>query len=168
MHKREKKHLLSLFIGLALFWGVLSGHTEPLLLTLGLLSVLFALYLAWRMDVVDRESHPLHLSGRLIGYWAWLLREIVTSNWHVIRLLMSPRLQINPSVIVIRSEQTSDLGRVILANSITLTPGTVSLDVKDDQIEVHTLAPQFVEGILDGSFDRRIPMDVASDKEHTS
>lgn len=165
MHQREKKHLLSLFVGLALFWGVLSGHSEPLLLFLGFLSVVFALYLAWRMDVVDRESHPLHLSGRLVIYWIWLLREIVTSNWQVIKLLMSPNMPINPSVVVIRSEQSSDLGRVILANSITLTPGTVSLDVKDDQIEVHTLAPQFVEGILDGSFDRRIPMDVASRKE---
>ena len=112
------------------------------------------------MDMVDRESHPVHLSRELLMYWLFLLRNILTSNLQMMRIILSRRLDIEPSVFVVKTAHQSDLGRVILANSITLTPGSVTLDIRDDQVEIHAITPAFAEDVLNGTLDRRVPGDV--------
>ncbi|MGD8430744.1 MAG: Na+/H+ antiporter subunit E, partial [Ectothiorhodospiraceae bacterium] len=119
---------VSLIITLAVLWLLLSGHFEPLLLFFGLVSVLLVTWLAARMALADYEGHPVHLFWRAAVYWVWLLKEIVVANIDVVRCVLSPRLPISPTVFDVRSTQKTDLGRVMFANSITLTPGTVTLE----------------------------------------
>lgn len=154
------KHAASLFALLALTWWLLSGHAGALLLGLGLASTLFVVLLARRMDVVDHESHPVHMSWRLVRFWAWLMREIVVANLQVVRLVLSPRPALAPSLFRVTSRQTSELGKVILGNAITLTPGTVTLDIEGDTLVVHALTEASAEDVRRGSIDRRVPRDV--------
>ena len=145
-------------LGLVLFalWLLLSGFLEPLLVGFGIASALFVAWIAYRMDVIDREGHPIHLTARILFYWPWLLWEIVKANVDVARRILSPQLTISPTLVRVPTSQQSELGHVIYANSITLTPGTVSLDLKGDTIEVHALSREGAESLLSGEMDRRV------------
>lgn len=123
---------------------------------LGALSCVLVGWIAHRMDVADREGHPIHLTWRALLYWPWLLWEIAKSNIQVARIIMDRRLPISPRVIWVKASQPDELGHVIYGNSITLTPGTVSIDVKDHQIEVHALAEVFAADLETGDMDRRV------------
>lgn len=153
-------HKISLGLVLALLWLALSGQTEPLFLFFGAMSVGFALWAALRMEIVDRESHPVHISGGLIRFWILLIRDIVIANAQVVREILRPRLAITPTVVEFESQQRSDLGKVILGNSITLTPGTVTLDIQGSRFRVHGLTREIAEDAASGVMDRRIPRDV--------
>ena len=130
------KRSLSLTAFLAALWWLLSGQTAPLLLAFGMASVLGTVWLARRMVIVDHESHPVHLTPELARYGLHLIREIVVSNVDVVRAIVSPRMPIEPHFLTVRTRQTTDLGKVILANSITLTPGTVTVDLQGDELLV--------------------------------
>jgi multicomponent Na+:H+ antiporter subunit E len=133
-----------------------SGHFSLLLLVMAVLSVVFVVYLTHRMDVIDHESYPLHLLGqKLPVYYLWLVGKIVISNFAVVRLIWQVRPDISPCVRWIPLSQVSDIGKVIYANSITLTPGTVAMDIHDNQIFVHALTHAGIEELLDGELDRR-------------
>ncbi|MDH3910679.1 MAG: Na+/H+ antiporter subunit E [Rhodospirillales bacterium] len=147
---------VSLSVVLYVLWLLLSGHYEPLLLVLGAVSCVFVAWIAYRMDVADREGHPIHLTWRSLVYWPWLFWEIVKANLEVARLILAPRLAISPTVIKVKASQPDELGHVIYANSITLTPGTVSIDVRDATIEVHAITREMAEGLQTGEMDRRV------------
>jgi multicomponent Na+:H+ antiporter subunit E len=149
-------HAVSLSVALFALWLLLSGHYEPLIIGLGAASCIFVALIALRMDVADREGHPVHLTWRSLIYWPWLAWEIVKSNIEVARLVLDPALPISPRVIKVKASQAEDLGRVIYANSITLTPGTVSIDVRRDTIEVHALTKSLAESLETGEMDRRV------------
>ncbi len=149
-------HAISLALVLFALWLLLSGHYVPLLIGLGALSVLLGVTIALRMDVVDREGHPIHLSPKALLYWSWLAWEIVKSNVDVARRILSPTLPISPTVIRLKASQNSELGKVIYANSITLTPGTVSIDIDGDKIEVHALTREAAQALRTGDMDRRV------------
>lgn len=153
------KRILSLAVSLALLWWLLSGQTAPLLLGFGLASVALVAWLSHRMDLVDHESHPVHLTAPLARFWAVLLREITVSNIEVVRAILSPRLPIQPHFLRVRTRQPSDLGKVILANSITLTPGTVTVDVQGDELLVHALTEASGRAVEEGLLDRAVPLD---------
>lgn len=151
------KHFSFLFIILFGLWLLLSGEFVPLLIILGMLSSLLVLYLVHRMDLIDHELHPMHLHpGRLLAYWTWLLKEIFKSNLDVARIIVNPNLPINPIVFRIKTSQIDEIGQVIYANSITLTPGTVSMEVNDNEIEVHALTHAAAEALHSGEMDRRV------------
>lgn len=154
-----KLPLLTMLL-LALVWWLLSGHTSGLLLGLGAASVLFTAWLARRMDVIDHESHPLHMSVRLVRFWAWLAVQIVVSNVQVVRLILSPRLRIRPTVVTAQTRQHSDLGMAVLGNAITLTPGTVTMDLVSAGLVVHALTREGADEVERGVMDRRVPRDV--------
>lgn len=141
---------------LAFTWFLWSGHTETLLLAFGAISVGIVTLLAFRMNVIDEESEPYELGLRPLFYLPWLLWEIAKANLHVARVILTPSLPIHPRLLRIRATQKSNLGRVILANSITLTPGTVTLDVRDGTLLVHALTPKSADGLLSGDMDRRV------------
>ncbi len=149
-------HAVSLSLALFGLWLLLSGHYEPLTIGLGAASCIFVALIAYRMDVADREGHPVHLTWRTLIYWPWLLWEIVKANIDVARVILDPKLPISPRVIKVTASQADDLGRVIYANSITLTPGTVSIDVRGSMIEVHALTGALAEGLQSGQMDRRV------------
>ena len=116
-----------------LLWILLSGHTEPLLLTLGVLSTLITVYLSRRMNLIDHESYPFHLSKRLFGYFFFLGKEIVLANIDVLGRILKPQT-ISPRVFSIPVSKKTSLSQVIYANSITLTPGTLTVDMRRDGV----------------------------------
>jgi multicomponent Na+:H+ antiporter subunit E len=140
---------------LAVVWLLLSGHYTTLILIFGAISCAFVTYLARRFDVVDHESHPLHMSWRLPGYWLWLLVEIVKANIDVGRRIIDPKLPIDPMLFEVDASQKTDLGRVIFANSITLTPGTVSVDMREGKILVHALTAEGAEDLRQGTMNAK-------------
>jgi len=151
------RHALSLFVGLYGLWLALSGHYTPFLLAIGAACTAFAVAVALRMDVVDHEGHPMHLVGyRIPLYWCWLTIQILLSALAVTRIVLSPRLRIDPVLETVPSSQKSDLGKVIYANSITLTPGTLSTSVTAEGIEVHALTRRGMDELKEGGMDRRV------------
>lgn len=150
-------HTLGLGLVLAILWLLLSGYYfNPLLLGLGGGSVILVLFYAHRMDVIDHEGHPIHLGWRAIGYWMWLMWEIVIANFQIARVILTPKMPIKPHLIDVKASQASELGHVIYANSITLTPGTVTVDVEGGILHVHALTQESADGLMTGEMDRRV------------
>lgn len=140
-----------------LFWFMLSGHTETLLIVLGILSTLLSIYLSKRMDIIDHESYPLHLSTRLLRYYPYLAKEIIIANIDVIKRILKPGNSISPKVITLLAPQQTDLSKVIYANSITLTPGTVTLDLSGNKLKVHALSKEGAEDLQTGKMAKAVP-----------
>jgi len=152
---RPTRYLL-LSLSLFLFWLILSGHYEPLILFFGILSSMLVTYLAWRMDREDRFAFVIPLTFRFAGYLGWLVKEIFKSNVNVARIILHPRLPISPIMVPFRASQKSELGRMIYANSITLTPGTITTGTEGDVFRVHALTWHDVDGREEDEMDHRI------------
>jgi multicomponent Na+:H+ antiporter subunit E len=147
---------LALAAGLAVLWLLLSGHYDPLFLGLGVASVALTFFIASRMRVVDQEGAPHTLIVRAAIYLPWLMREVIKSNVDVARRILTPSLPIAPRTFTIRASQTTAVGRVLYANSITLTPGTVTIDVRQNEFEIHALTSESAEEVRAGRMDRRV------------
>lgn len=137
---------------------LLSGLTHPLLLWLGLASVTVTVLIAKRMDLIDREGHPIHLSLKGFAYWPWLLWEIAKANVDVARVILRRDMPIAPAILDIEGSQKSELGLVIYGNSITLTPGTVTVDLEGKRLQVHALTRTAADDLLSGVMDRRVAL----------
>ncbi len=152
----NRLRLLSAFVALYVFWLLLSGFFTPFLMAAGAGSVVAVLWLSHRMDVIDHEGHPIHLSLRaFLSYWPWLAVEIVKSAWDVTRRVLHPALPISPTLVRFRPRQTSPLGLVIHANSITLTPGTIAIEVAAEEFLVHALSREGAAGLAGSEMDHR-------------
>jgi len=149
-------HTISLFLALAAFWLLISGHYTLLILSLGLISIALVVYISHRMDVVDHESQPLLITLKIPGYHLWLIKEIILANITVVKHIWLGNETISPVLIRVKAGQKTDMGKVLYANSITLTPGTVSVDLAGDQITVHALLRENIEELQAGEMDRRI------------
>lgn len=149
-------HTISMFLTLAVFWLLNSGHYTLLITSLGLISIVLVLYIAHRMDVVDHESQPLLIPLRIPSYHLWLMKEIILANISVVKHIWLGNKTISPVLTTIKANQKTDMGKVIYANSITLTPGTVAVDVVGDEITVHALLRQNIEELQAGEMDRRV------------
>jgi multicomponent Na+:H+ antiporter subunit E len=151
------KYAVALFVILMALWLLNSGHYTPLLIGFGVASCLLVVWLSIRMGVVDDEGIPIELLPRLPFYLPWLIKEVFASNVDVAkRILLPGRYPLSPKVFSAPTSQRSDLGRVLYANSITLTPGTVSILVKGDRIKVHGIAEEVADGLLEGEMDERV------------
>lgn len=140
------------------FWFMLSGHTEPLLIFLGVASTLLTVFLARRMEVIDHESYPVGLSLKLFRYYFYLGKEIILANIDVVKSILNPET-ISPRLVSLPAEKHSDLGKVIYANSITLTPGTVTLSVSDSEIIIHALSKEGANALKTGDMAKAVPED---------
>lgn len=150
------RHTISLSLTLAVFWLLNSGLNTPLILSLAVISIVVVLYIVHRMDVVDHESQPVHITLKLPAYWMWLFKEIVIANISVVKHIWLGNKSISPTLGTIKASQKTDMGKVIYANSITLTPGTVAVDLVGDRILVHALLRENVEALQSGEMDRRV------------
>ena len=150
------RHTILLSLSLAVFWLINSGHNTALMLSLGAISIAFVVHVAHRMDVVDHEAQPVHLTPKLPGYYVWLIKEIVLSNLQVVKHIWLGNKSISPTFVTITASQKSEIGSIIYANSITLTPGTVSVDLDGDQILVHALLRESIADLEAGEMDRRV------------
>ena len=153
------KHAISLTAALLALWLLMSGHYDALLISLGVASTVFTVFLALRMEVVDDESYPVHLTGRLVLFWSWLSKEIILANIDVAGRILRGRKSISPRTFTLKVPQRSDLGRVIYANSITLTPGTVSMRINGDELLVHALTVDTMKDLEAERMARRVPED---------
>lgn len=123
----------------ALSWVLWSGMWLPLVLSVGVLSALLVLALAVRIEFFHPSNYTLHLLPRLPIFWLWLLKEIVKANLAVARIIINPRLPISPRIITLDAADLPPAAQAVLANAITLTPGTLTLDVNHGHLEVHCL-----------------------------
>jgi len=128
---------LTLFV----LWLLLSGIYNPLIIWLGVVSSLVAAFIVRRMGAATESNHlEIHLKPfATIGYWVWLMFEIAKANWAVTKIILSPDMRLNRHLFKVPSTQKTDLGQTIFANSITLTPGTISVDIDDHGILVHAV-----------------------------
>ena len=150
---------LTLFSVLFATWLLMSGHYNGLLITLGIVSCALATWLAHRIGATNVEGLPLHMMARLPGYILWLLKEIVMSNIATGKLILGGAPK--PVVFTTPATQSSAGGLVTYANSITLTPGTVTIEIDGDGTSghsflVHALDPSFMADVDSGDMDRRV------------
>ena len=138
------------------FWLLLSGYFEPFLVGAGAVCAIAVVWLAHRMDVIDHEGHPIDLGWRAMTYWPWLFKEIAKSAWDVSKVIVNPRLPVSPQLLRVKATQRTTVGLVIYANSITLTPGTISVEVNEGTILVHALTREGAAALAEGDMDRRV------------
>jgi len=142
--------LFAVLFGVWLLW---SGHTERLMLGFGVFSCGLIVFLMRRMEGGDHSRVPLSAYARMLVYLPWLVWEIVKSNLHVARMVLTPGA-ISPRLVRTKASQKTDFGKVLYANSITLTPGTITLDLRGNQLLVHALTKDTADG-LDGTMDAK-------------
>jgi len=146
-----------LFLSLAVLWLLWSGLYLPLMLFLGLASCLLVMWLVKRFQTLDHESVPLHLGVGIFGYWGWLLKEIAISSLQVTRIILAPKLQISPTMVNIQCKSSGQVRQVLLANSITLTPGTLTTDIDENGlVTVHALTQEGAQGVVSGDMNDRV------------
>lgn len=150
------RQMLVLMSYLAAAWLLWSGLYTPLLLALGAVSCLLCFWLVRRMGYFEGELFGLRFSLRLFRYWLWLVREIIRSSLGVARVVLHPGLPISPRVIELQADSQHPFDQVVLGNSITLTPGTLALDVHEGIIKVHTLTDEGAQELMAGEMKRRV------------
>lgn len=147
---------LTSLIALFLFWLLLSGMFVPFLLTAGAGSAIAVLLFSRRMDRIGGEGQPSHLHWvKLLAYGPWLIKEIIIAAWDVTKRILHPKLPITPTLVEFTPSQTTDVGLVIHANSITLTPGTISVEVEHGRFLVHALSSEAAASLAGSEMDRR-------------
>lgn len=150
--------LITFLAAMLIYWALLSGHTKPWLIYAGIGSSLAVLFVGLRMAYIDGEGHPIRQLNRGLIYWPWLLKEIIVSALDVSKLIVDPNLPISPVLVRIKASQKSAVGLTTYANSITLTPGTISalMSSRDREIVVHAISKTSALGLKDGEMDRRV------------
>lgn len=148
-------HSVSLFAFLVAFWLLLSGFFTPFLMSAGVGCALAVVWFARRMDLVDAEGHPIRFGPSVLLYWPWLVKEVVKSAWDVSKIILNPKLPISPTLVRFKPTQTTTVGLVLHAQSITLTPGTITIEAGPDEFLVHGLTRTGAEGVIDSEMDRR-------------
>jgi multicomponent Na+:H+ antiporter subunit E len=108
------------------------------------------------MNVVDDEGHPGQLGPRALIYWVWLFKEILKSGWDVSKIIVHPKLPISPTLVRFKPSQKTEVGLVLHANSITLTPGTITIEAQAQEFLVHGLTRASAQGVVDSEMDRRV------------
>lgn len=146
----------SLFVFLYLFWLLLSGLFTPFLLASGVGCALAVTWFARRMNVVDAEGHPVQLGTHALFYWAWLFKEIIKSAWDVSKIILHRKLPISPTLVRFKASQKTDVGLVLHANSITLTPGTITIETHGKEFLVHGLTRGSAQAVVGSEMDQRV------------
>lgn len=151
-------HFIYTFVILFGFWILMSGKFDLFHLTLGVISSLLVSFLSNDLLFHDKgKKGRLAETWRFICYTPWLFKEIFTASLNVAYLALHPRMKdlIDPKVIIFKTKLTKDIAKVTLANSITLTPGTITVRIVDDEYYVHTIDRRSAEG-LPGEMEERI------------
>ena len=143
-----------LFVILLSLWLLMSGHYTLLITSLGVISCLFCVYLAKRANLIDDEGLPLFFLPRLLNYLLWLFKEIFNSNIGTAKAIITG--DINPEIFIVKSSQNTDVAKVTYANSITLTPGTVTIQINKDKFEVHALNSDFGNDVRSNVMDKKV------------
>ncbi len=150
------KHAITA-IALAGLWLLMSGLFKPLILAFGAGSVLFVVFVMARMDRVDEDTLCWKLRPlAFLGYIAWLMWEIAKANWTVTKVILSPRLSLRQHLFVVPVTAETDVAQVSFANSITLTPGTITVETEPRNFLVHALSFSESDPGAIAEMDRRV------------
>ena len=149
-------HSVGAFLSLYVFWLLLSGFFTPFLMIAGAGCSLAVVLYTRRMHVLDPEGQPLQLLLPAALYWCWLLVEILKSGWTVVRIIVDPKLPISPTLVRFKPSQKTPVGLVTHANSITLTPGTITVEAEPHEFLVHAITRDGAAGVVDSDMDRRV------------
>ena len=143
---------------LFLFWYLLSGKNVILLLVVGALCSLFIVLYLYKITMIDDESLPIKILPKAIYYWLWLYKEMIFSSVYISKIILSPRMDISPQYFKIKSKQKSTMGFNIYANSITLTPGTISVIINNSnkEIDVHSISKDTKASLIKSEMDHKI------------
>lgn len=142
-------------------WLIFSGRFDALHISFGVISVAVVLGLNRRLarnphfSMPGERSEPI-LLRRLPGYLLWLIWEIILANLQVAYLILHPKMPVNPRLLSFDTHEPTAAAKVILGNSITLTPGTLTIDIKGDRFVVHSLVPSSAESLTDGTMQTRV------------
>lgn len=149
---------IATFIILFVFWMVMAGKFDLLHVILGLISSLIVTVITGDLLFNESRKERGKETVLFIMYVPWLIYQIVLANWQVARLALSPRMSelIDPQLIKIKVDLKSDISKVTLANSITLTPGTITADIKDNEFLIHALWQPSAEGLLSQDMEKRV------------
>lgn len=139
-----------------ILWLFLSGYLKPLLVSFGIVSCLIVTVLSSRMGNLEREIAWQQHLPRFPRYWLWLGAEIVRSNLAVARVILTPRVVLRPQFVTVDASALDEFGRALLGNSITLTPGTLTLADEAGRLHVHCLTPEGAETLVEGEMTRRV------------
>ena len=143
-----------LFFILLCLWLLISGYYSFLLIGLGIISCAFCVYVAKRGKLIDDEGLPLFFMPRLLNYLIWLFKEILMSNLATAKVIINGKVE--PETFTVKASQVTDVAKVTYANSITLTPGTVTTKMHKDVFEVHALNANFGNDIRTNEMDKKV------------
>ncbi|MEK6599598.1 MAG: Na+/H+ antiporter subunit E [Deltaproteobacteria bacterium] len=150
------KYIIAFFI-LFLNWVIWSGMFDAVHLSLGVISCLLVIYMSHDILFTSKKITSKHLIEviRFIKYIPWLLYQIVLSNIYVARLVMNPNMPIDPQVIRFKTKLKKNISMVTFANSITITPGTITADIKEGEFYVHCISRKVADD-LPGEMENRV------------
>jgi multicomponent Na+:H+ antiporter subunit E len=138
--------ILVLAFVLGALWLLLSGYLDKATLVgFGAMSVVLTVWLTHHMGLLDEEGVPTGVFPGIIGYMLWLTLEIGKANFLVAREVFRPTMRLSPKLLRVPAVQRNDLGKTIFANSLTLTPGTVTIDVGTSSLLVHALTEELAD-----------------------
>ena len=147
---------LAVFVILFAFWLLLSGHYDLFHLSLGLICSLLVAFVSHDLLIENISgSKRIRKTRRFISYVLWLIYQIVLANLHVAYLILNPKA-IDPRIVRFKTRLKSQFSMVTLGNSITLTPGTITMDIIDGEFVVHALSKKVADDLLSGEMERRI------------
>ncbi|MEM1175285.1 MAG: Na+/H+ antiporter subunit E [Pseudomonadota bacterium] len=141
---------------LSVTWLVWSGFFKTLLLSLGAFSVLLTLWLTKRTGYFSHETFGFRYDYKILGYWVWLAKEVVLSSLDVTKEVLRPTIRIQPRTVELDVSDLEPLDQATYGNCITLTPGTLTLDIYQNRLLVHALTENGEKGLLDGAMHRRV------------
>jgi multicomponent Na+:H+ antiporter subunit E len=148
---------LATFLFLFGFWIIMSGKFDLFHLSLGFLCSLLIGSISHDLLFEDVKAKNRHVSiARFLGYLPWLIYQVILANLHVVYLVLSPKMPIDPKIIKFNTKLTSDISKVTLANSITLTPGTITMDIIDGEFYVHAVSKKVADDLLTGEMEQRV------------
>lgn len=157
---------ISLFAVLLVFWLALSGHYTGFLIGAGVLCCALVVFIGQRKGALEvKGGSPIHplLTGA-ITYWPWLCWQILLANIDVFKRVWHPQLPIDPRMVRVPYRTSTDLHTTLYANSITLTPGTITVAVEpgdpaggvDGEMLVHALSAEAEAGLVNGAMHDRV------------
>ncbi len=162
-HKKDRilGYRISIFVLLLVTWVAFSGKFDAFHLGLGVLSSLIVTWLSQDLLFKDRKQdlgERLAEAIRFTGYAFWLLWQIVLANMHVFKLAMTKagEEEMSPRVVKFKTKLKSDFAKFVLANSITLTPGTITIRITGNEYLVHAISEAVEKDLKTGEMERRV------------
>ena len=143
-----------LFFILFSLWLLMSGHYNLLIVSLGIISCAFCVYVAKRGKLIDEEGLPIFFIPRLLNYLIWLFKEILKSNLSTAKVIINGKVE--PETFTVKTSQVTDVAKVTYANSITQTPGTVTTKIEKGVFEVHALNSDFGNDVRTNEMDKKV------------